>query len=129
MEYKYQEIMEHIEVTPEMRERIGERIAQAAAADPGNAHLRQQEALLPHAQITTIDSFCLFVVRNYFQKAGLDPVKTPQREEIPHETCGRSDHRDRKKGSFLRYRPCRKTSGNALSLVPDSVFCLHIFVH
>ena len=43
------------------------------AVDPFNGHLQKQAALLHKAQITTIDSFCLFVIRNHFHEIGLDP--------------------------------------------------------
>lgn len=36
-------------------------------------HLRKQNTLLHHALITTIDSFCAYVVRNYFHLIDLDP--------------------------------------------------------
>ena len=57
----------------EMRERITERIADARDADPENAHLMQQTALIPGALITTIDGFCAFVCRNYGHLIGLVP--------------------------------------------------------
>ena len=43
----------------EMRERIGKAIAKKQEEDPENERLRLQAALVPHAQIQTIDSFCL----------------------------------------------------------------------
>lgn len=57
----------------EMRERISQAIADRLEADGENEHLQKQAALLHNAQITTIDSFCLFVLRNNFQDIGLDP--------------------------------------------------------
>lgn len=57
----------------EMRERIGKAIAEALESDPENGHLRRQATLLHHAQITTYDSFCLYLVRNYFHRIDLDP--------------------------------------------------------
>lgn len=57
----------------EMRERIGLTIEQRLKEEPENFHLQRQAALLHHAQITTIDSFCLFVLRNNFNDIGLDP--------------------------------------------------------
>lgn len=36
-------------------------------------HLRKQNTLLHHALITTIDSFCAYIVRNYFHLIDLDP--------------------------------------------------------
>lgn len=57
----------------EMRERIGNAIETLLEAEPENGNLRRQQTLLHNAQITTIDSFCLFVVRNHFEEIGLDP--------------------------------------------------------
>ena len=57
----------------EMRERIGKAIEQKLAEEPENTHLQKQATLLHYAQITTIDSFCLFVIRNNFNDIGLDP--------------------------------------------------------
>lgn len=39
----------------------------------GGYHLQRQFTLVHNAQITTIDSFCLYVIRNYFYKIDLEP--------------------------------------------------------
>lgn len=57
----------------QMRERIGIAIEAKLAQDPTNTHLQRQSTLLHNAKITTIDSFCLFVIRNHFGDIGLDP--------------------------------------------------------
>lgn len=57
----------------EMRERISNAVNNRLAADPENEHLQRQTTLLHNAKITTIDSFCLFVLRNQFHTIGLDP--------------------------------------------------------
>lgn len=57
----------------EMRERIGNALSKALERDPGNAYLKRQGTLLHHALITTYDSFCLYLVRNYFHRIDLDP--------------------------------------------------------
>ncbi len=57
----------------EMRERIGEAIGKRLEAQPDNEHLQKQATLVHNAQITTIDSFCMFVIRNNFNDIGLDP--------------------------------------------------------
>ena len=57
----------------EMRERIGHAIEQASDEKPGNEHLLRQLTLIHNAQITTIDSFCLYVVRNHFHEIDLEP--------------------------------------------------------
>ncbi|MCM1126317.1 MAG: UvrD-helicase domain-containing protein [Lachnospiraceae bacterium] len=57
----------------EMRERIGIALGKALEEEPENVHLQKQLSLLHNAQITTIDSFCLFLLRNNFNDIGLDP--------------------------------------------------------
>ena len=57
----------------QMRERISKAVAGKLEEHPENEHLQKQSALIHNAQITTIDSFCLFVIRNNFNEIGLDP--------------------------------------------------------
>ena len=57
----------------EMRERVAKAIEARMDKEKDNAYLHRQYTLVHHAQITTIDSFCLYVVKNYFQCIGLEP--------------------------------------------------------
>ncbi len=57
----------------QMRERIGKALSARLSLDPSNAHLQRQEVLLHNAQITTMDSFFTFLLRNYFSDIDLDP--------------------------------------------------------
>ena len=57
----------------EMRERIGNAIEKALDEQPGDEHLLRQLTLIHNAQITTIDSFCLYVVRNHPHEIDLEP--------------------------------------------------------
>lgn len=57
----------------EMRERIGDAIEKALQEQPENEHLQRQLTLIHNAQITTIDSFCLYVIRNHFHEIDLEP--------------------------------------------------------
>ena len=57
----------------EMRERVGLALEKRLEADPENEHLQKQQTLIHSAQITTIDSFCQYVIRNYFHQIDLDP--------------------------------------------------------
>lgn len=57
----------------EMKERIYQRLSELYASDPFDNNLRRQMLLLDNAKITTIDSFCVYVFKNYFQDAGVDP--------------------------------------------------------
>ncbi len=58
----------------QMRERIAAGIGRRLAENPGSEHIQRQATLLHNAQITTIDSFCLFLLRNHFNEIGLDPA-------------------------------------------------------
>ncbi|HBI74129.1 MAG TPA: hypothetical protein DDY59_13230, partial [Lachnospiraceae bacterium] len=67
----------------EMRGRIGKAIDAKLQKEPDNAHLQKQVSLLQSAQITTIHSFCLNVIRNYFHRIDLDPAfKIAEESEI-----------------------------------------------
>ena len=67
----------------EMRERIGKAIDKKLQESPDNLHLQRQISLLQSAQITTIHSFCLNVIRNYFHRIDLDPsFKIAEEAEI-----------------------------------------------
>ncbi|RAP28370.1 hypothetical protein C2W64_04804 [Brevibacillus laterosporus] len=57
----------------EMRHRIGEALRKALENDPTSAHLRRQLALLQRATITTLHSFCLGLLRQYYFIVELDP--------------------------------------------------------
>ena len=57
----------------EMRERVGLALEKRLEADPENVHLQKQQTLIHNAQITTIDSFCQYVIRSYFHRLDLDP--------------------------------------------------------
>ncbi len=58
----------------EMRERISLGITRELALHPESEHLQRQAALLHNAQITTIDSFCMFFLKNHFNEIGVDPA-------------------------------------------------------
>ena len=57
----------------EMRERVGAAIEAALEQDPYNQHLQRQLTLVHNAQITTIDSFCIRILRDHFHKIDLEP--------------------------------------------------------
>ena len=57
----------------EMKERIRDAIEKKLEENPENEHLKQQETLIHNAQITTIHSFCLSVIREHFHQIDLDP--------------------------------------------------------
>ncbi|HBT47669.1 MAG TPA: helicase-exonuclease AddAB subunit AddA [Peptococcaceae bacterium] len=57
----------------EMRERIGLALARAIIREPRAANLRRQLLLLEQANITTLHSFCLDLMRRYFYLLSLPP--------------------------------------------------------
>ena len=58
----------------EMRERISRAIEAKLMEDPEQEHLQVQAALVHRAQITTIDSFCLSLIRDHFNLLDIDPA-------------------------------------------------------
>ena len=57
----------------EMRERIMGAIDAKLERNPENSHLQKQKMLLPSAMITTIDSFCMSILKEHFDALNLDP--------------------------------------------------------
>ncbi|MEG1901412.1 MAG: helicase-exonuclease AddAB subunit AddA [Clostridium sp.] len=58
----------------EMRERIQMAIEKKLEEHPEDTHLQQQAVMVQYAQITTIDSFCLHILREYFDCLDIDPA-------------------------------------------------------
>ena len=56
-----------------MRERIAAAISKALEKSPNSKNLQRQLTLLSRANITTMHSFCLDVIKNYFYTIDLDP--------------------------------------------------------
>ena len=56
----------------QMKEKIADKLEQAAEEHPEDEHIVKQLSLLPRADIMTIDSFCLGIVKDYFQMIGID---------------------------------------------------------
>lgn len=58
----------------EMRDRISRALAGELNRYPGSKYLQRQVALLGRAAISTMHSFCLELLRQYFYRIGLDPA-------------------------------------------------------
>lgn len=58
----------------EMRERILKAVDEKLVEHPDNTHLQIQAAMIPYAQITTIHSFCLGLIREHYNKLTIDPA-------------------------------------------------------
>ncbi len=87
-----------------MRQKIRNAIDQKRAEDPENIHLQRQALLVDHAQISTIDSFCAFIVKNYFylldgvsadyrigEKSELQMMEDEVLQEVLEEAYGQAD--------------------------------------
>lgn len=57
----------------EMKERIYKKFSALSAENPSDRNIRRQLTLIHNAKITTIDSFCVYVYRNYFEDIDADP--------------------------------------------------------
>ena len=58
----------------EMKDRIRRAIDKAIANNGADARIRAQATLIHNAHIRTIDSFCSWVVKNYFYEIDMDPA-------------------------------------------------------
>lgn len=58
----------------EMRERVLAAVDEKLKEDPENSHLQMQAAMIPYARITTIDSFCLGIIREHYNRLEIDPA-------------------------------------------------------
>lgn len=67
----------------EMKERVLLAIEKKLEEEPENVHLQKQATLIHGALITTIDSFCLKVIQEYFHMIDLDPsFRTAEEGEL-----------------------------------------------
>lgn len=67
----------------EMKQRIGDAIAKQLEINPYNEHLQNQLTNLNRADIKTIHSFCLQVVKDNYYTLGIDPVmRTADETEV-----------------------------------------------
>lgn len=57
----------------EMKARIMQALEEKLSENPEDKHLSKQATLIHNAKIMTIDSFCLYLVKNHFNEIGIDP--------------------------------------------------------
>lgn len=57
-----------------MRERVLKAVDEKLMENPDSSHLQMQAAMIPYAQITTIDSFCLGLIKDHYNKLDIDPA-------------------------------------------------------
>ena len=58
----------------EMKGRMVDAFEKMLKDNPDDARLAKQIALTGHAKISTIDSFCSYILRNYYNSIGFDPA-------------------------------------------------------
>ncbi len=92
----------------EMRQRIAEALAERAAQEPENEWLQQQQMLLPQAPISTIDSFCADLLREFGAGRGLplrfriaEPEEAKLLEEEALEAVLEESYRKKEPGFLL----------------------------
>ncbi len=116
----------------EMRERIGNAIDRALEQNPSSSHLVKQASLVHHAQITTIHSFCLNLIRNYFHQVDLEPnFRIAEegelnliREDVIAEVLNRNY--EASKDAFLSFVECFAT-GKTDDGLKDMIWKLYYF--
>ena len=116
----------------EMRERVGQAIESRMEQDPDHPGLQRQYTLVHNAQITTIDSFCLYVVRNYFQTIGLETsfrIADPGELKLLKADVAKEvmeQHYQRKEEGFLQLAD-RYASAKSDSALSDFMLRLYDF--
>ena len=116
----------------QMRERISRAVAKKLEENPENEHLQKQASLIHNAQITTIDSFCLFVIRNNFNEIGLDPgFRVADESEIKMleaDVMGRllEEAHTEPTERFLHFVECYST-GTSEKKIEDAILRLYHF--
>lgn len=101
----------------EMRERLNLAIEKKLLEEE-NDHLTRQLTLIQNAQITTIDSFCSYVLKNYFHVIGLDPNYRVLDEgegkllknQLIHDLL--EEHYAEEEESFIHFVECMATGKN-----------------
>ncbi len=73
----------------EMRSRIEKRIYEEIQKNPDDVSLQRQKYLLQNADICTIDSFCIKLVRENFEKCGIEPDFKISDGSQQTDTCNR----------------------------------------
>ena len=105
----------------EMKERILSAIEKKLEENPDNVHLQKQSTLIHSAMITTIHSFCLSVIREYFHTIDLDPsfrigeegeLKLLQKEVLQELLEEQYEKADKKFLSFVERLPREEMTKN-----------------
>lgn len=116
----------------EMRERIRAAIDQKVEENPQNIHLQKQQTLIHTAPITTIDSFCLRVIKEHFDVLDLDPSfrigDEGEKKLIKADVVGKllEDYYQEGKEKFFGFIESYST-GKSDAIIEDLIFKLYEF--
>lgn len=111
----------------QMREKIAARLEKELEKRPEDEHLARQLVLVNHADITTIDSFCLGLVKEHFSLLNLDSVfqiadngmitllQADVMKELMDEQYNREDNVDFRR--LLDYFECNESDENLQSAI------------
>lgn len=114
-----------------MRQKISEALDKRLSLNPEEKNIQRQSILLHNAQITTIDSFCLNVIKNNFNDIGLEPgfrvadegeirlLKEEVMEQLLEDKFQRENNQE---FVNLANRFCKKADLNPLCEVLDGVY-------
>ncbi|MEM1483916.1 helicase-exonuclease AddAB subunit AddA [Oscillospiraceae bacterium PP1C4] len=118
----------------EMKQRIIARVSGMLAENPEDARLQRQQLLLGRAQISTIHSFCLELIRSNFQLLGISSnmrIADQKELDILRRDCARESverfHAESDDGEFGRLVELL-SSGRDDSRVFSTLFSLYDFV-
>lgn len=93
----------------EMKQRIEKRLTEECEKYPENTHILKQQLLISSADICTIDSFCIKLVRNNFSRLGISPdfkiIDEIQAKKIMQQVLGKIFNRDmeEKRPEFFKF--------------------------
>ncbi len=116
----------------EMKERICAAIEKLLEKEPDNEHLQRQASLIYGAQITTIHSFCLSVIREYFHTIDLEPGfrigEEGEMKLLKHDVVGEllEEYYQEGKQEFLDFVECY-TAGKRDEELEDMILNLYDF--
>lgn len=119
----------------DMRRKIGDDLREHLKEHPDNAALSREHLLLDRAPISTIHSFCMKVLREYFHLLNLDPgfeiIDPDEGELLQAETAEQllEDWFAKKGDDGLRFRALAETyGGSAGNDLEEVIHQLHAFL-
>lgn len=116
----------------EMKKRLSDRLQRMLEEQPDNRYLVKQLTLLDNARITTIDSFCSYIISNYYNSIGIDPrfrvADEGEIKLIDSDVMDRifEEHFESEDEDFIKLADCY-TSGKKMDGLSDMIKQLETF--